>query len=148
MLRGVGSTFAGGRLGAWLEHYRAGFGIGSSSPGSAPLGYASADGVMRTGFTEAWLTDAKDDSYDLSWFNKLPEADRPAIAKLRELLASNPDQHAARQQRCNGDSVWTAYGRRSRPLCGELPGADLPTRAPVNQRDHRARPSARIDPDS
>jgi tetratricopeptide (TPR) repeat protein len=46
---------------------------------------------MRTGFTEAWLTDAEDDSYDLSWFNELPEADRPAIAKLRELLASDPD---------------------------------------------------------
>ena len=47
--------------------------------------------VMRTGFTEAWLTDAEDDSYDLSWFNELPEADRPAIAKLRELLAVDPD---------------------------------------------------------
>lgn len=46
---------------------------------------------MRTGFTEAWLTDAADDSYDLSWFNDLPEADRPAIAKLRELLAADPD---------------------------------------------------------
>ena len=46
---------------------------------------------MRTGFTEAWLTDAEDDSYDLSWFNDLPEADRPAIAKLRELLAADPD---------------------------------------------------------
>jgi len=46
---------------------------------------------MRTGFTEAWLTDAEDDSYDLSWFNQLPEADRPAIAMLRELLATDPD---------------------------------------------------------
>jgi hypothetical protein len=46
---------------------------------------------MRTGFTEAWLTDAEDDSYDLSWFNELPEAGRPAIAKLRELLAVDPD---------------------------------------------------------
>ena len=46
---------------------------------------------MRTGFTEAWLTDAEDDSYDLSWFNELPEADRPAIAKLCELLAADPD---------------------------------------------------------
>jgi hypothetical protein len=27
----------------------------------------------------------------LSWFNDLPEADRPAIAKLRELLAADPD---------------------------------------------------------
>ena len=46
---------------------------------------------MRTGFTEAWLTDAEDDSYDLSWFNELPEADRPAIAKLGELLVADPD---------------------------------------------------------
>lgn len=46
---------------------------------------------MRTGFSEAWLTDAEDDSYDLSWFNDLPEPDRPAIAMLRELLATDPD---------------------------------------------------------
>jgi hypothetical protein len=46
---------------------------------------------MRTGFTEAWLTDAEDDSYDLSWFNDLPEADRPAITKLRELLSADSD---------------------------------------------------------
>src|SRR5260221_8102696 len=69
-----------GRLGVGLEHDPADFGIRSASPGSAPPGYGSADGVMRTGFTEAWLTDAEDDSYDLSWFNELPEADRPAIA--------------------------------------------------------------------
>jgi HIRAN domain len=80
-----------GRLGVWLEHDPADFGIRSTPLGSAPSRYASADGVMRTGFTEAWLTDAEDDSYDLSWFNELPEADRPAIAKLRELLASDPD---------------------------------------------------------
>jgi hypothetical protein len=75
----------------WLEHDPGDFGIRSTSLGSAPPGYANADGVMRTGFTEAWLTDAEDDSYDLSWFNDLPLADRPAIAKLRELLASDPD---------------------------------------------------------
>jgi hypothetical protein len=80
-----------GRLGVWLEHDPADFGVRSASLGSAPPGYASADGVMRTGFTEAWLTDAEDDSYDLSWFNDLPDADRPAIAKLRELLAADPD---------------------------------------------------------
>src|SRR5690348_6253660 len=80
-----------GRLGVWLEHNPADFGIRSTSLGSAPPGFASADGVMRTGFTEAWLTDSEDDSYDLSWFNELPEADRPAIVKLRELLASDPD---------------------------------------------------------
>ena len=27
---------------------------------------------MRTGLTEALLTDAEDDSYDLSWLHRLP----------------------------------------------------------------------------
>lgn len=81
-----------GRLGVWLEHDPADFGVHlAPSSRSGPPGHSSADGVMRTGFTEAWLTDAEDDSYDLSWFNDLPEADRPAIAKLRELLAVDPD---------------------------------------------------------
>jgi len=81
-----------GRLGVWLEHDPADFGMRSaSSSRPAPLGYSGVDGVMQTGFTEAWLTDAEDDSYDLSWFNDLPEADRPAITKLRELLAADPD---------------------------------------------------------
>lgn len=81
-----------GRLGVWLEHDPADFGVHlAPSPRSGPPGHSSTDGVMRTGFTEAWLTDAEDDSYDLSWFNDLPEADRPAIAKLRELLAADPD---------------------------------------------------------
>ena len=81
-----------GRLGVWLEHDPADFGVvPSSSWGPSPPGHASADGAMRTGLTEAWLTDAEDDSYDLSWFNDLPEADRPVIAKLRELLATDPD---------------------------------------------------------
>jgi hypothetical protein len=81
-----------GRLGVWLEHDPADFGVATPmfwSP--APPGHSNADGVMRTGFTEAWLTDAEDDSYDLSWFNDLPEADRPAIAKLGELLAAESD---------------------------------------------------------
>jgi hypothetical protein len=46
---------------------------------------------MRTGFSEAWASDADDDSYDLSWFNAIPDADRPAITKLRELLSTDPD---------------------------------------------------------
>src|SRR6202050_4669709 len=74
-----------GRLGVWLYHDPADFGIHPAVPAAAPPGHASINGVMRTGFTEAWLTDAEDDSYDLSWFNELPEADRPAIARLREL---------------------------------------------------------------
>jgi HIRAN domain/Zinc finger found in FPG and IleRS len=80
-----------GRLGVWLEHDPVDFGIHPASLHLRPPRYSETGGVMRTGFTEAWLTDAEDDSYDLSWFNDLPEADRPAITKLRELLAVDPD---------------------------------------------------------
>lgn len=82
-----------GRLGVWLDHDPADFGVHSvSSAHPVPPGHLGADGAIRTGFTEAWLTDAEDDSYDLSWYRDLPEADRPAITKLRELLAADPDQ--------------------------------------------------------
>jgi hypothetical protein len=83
-----------GLLGVWLEHDPAAFGLPSTGsfrrvgPASRPV---SASGSMRTGFSEAWLTDVDDDSYDLSWFDDLPDADRPAIALLRGLLASDPD---------------------------------------------------------
>ena len=81
-----------GRLGVWLDHDPADFGVRPvPAPRPAPPGQWGAEGAMRTGFTEAWLTDAEDDSYDLSWYNDLPEADRPAIAKLRQLLAADPD---------------------------------------------------------
>lgn len=46
-------------------------------------------GAMRTGLTEAQLSDAADDSYDLSWLEQLPNGDRPAIARLHELLAAS-----------------------------------------------------------
>jgi predicted Zn-ribbon and HTH transcriptional regulator len=75
-----------GRLGVWLDHDPADFGVGR---GSLPPHRAS--GTMRTGFAEAWLTDVEDDSYDLSWFDELPDADRPAIAMLRLLLETDPD---------------------------------------------------------
>ena len=80
-----------GRLGVWLEHDPADFGIAPHVSRSQFPSSVNPDGVMRTGFSEAWLTDAEDNSYDLSWFNQLPEADRPAIAMLRELLATDPD---------------------------------------------------------
>lgn len=83
-----------GRLGVWLEHDPKDFGLEAtgSSRTAGPAGrQTSAGGAMRTGFTEAWLSDVEDDSYHLSWFNDLPDADRPAIAMLRELLASDPD---------------------------------------------------------
>jgi HIRAN domain len=83
-----------GRLGVWLDHEPLDFGLVPSrgSNHSGPTGRAvPSGGTMRTGFTEAWLTDVEDDSYDLSWFNDLPDADRPAIAMLHDLLATDPD---------------------------------------------------------
>ncbi len=78
-----------GRLGVWLEHDPRDFGVHPAAP--LPGGRPAGNGAMRTGFSEAWLTDAEDDSYDLSWFNDLPPGDRSAIVKLRELLGSDPD---------------------------------------------------------
>jgi len=83
-----------GRLGVWLEHDPRDFGLeavgrsGRVGPATRP---GADSGSMRTGFSEAWLTDVEDDSYDLSWFDDLPEGDRPAIAMLRELLEVDPD---------------------------------------------------------
>jgi hypothetical protein len=83
-----------GRLGVWLEHDPRDFGVASPSRSrrtGSGVGIAHVGGTMRTGFSEAWLSDLEDDSYDLSWFNGLPDADRPAIEMLRELLATDPD---------------------------------------------------------
>jgi hypothetical protein len=76
----------------WLKHDAADFGVRPASfTRTAPPGRSHADGVMRTGFTDAWLTDAEDGSYDLSWFGELPEEDQSAIVKLRDLLAADSD---------------------------------------------------------
>jgi hypothetical protein len=83
-----------GRLGVWLDHDSRDFGAkpsGAVGRAAPPGRAANVTGTMRTGFSEAWLTDVEDDSYDLSWFDELPDADRPAIAMLQELLASDPD---------------------------------------------------------
>jgi hypothetical protein len=78
-----------GRLGVWLDHDPTEFGVAPAPV--TPARARGAEGTMRTGFSEAWRTDLADDSYDLSWFNTLPEADRPAIALLRDLLARERD---------------------------------------------------------
>jgi hypothetical protein len=92
-LRGVivgGGYYADGpgRLGVWLSHDPADFGVVPTTPVRV---FVAPEGTMRTGFSEAWRTDLEDDSYDLSWFSSLPEADRPAIAMLRDLLAEERD---------------------------------------------------------
>ncbi|MBM7783735.1 HIRAN domain-containing protein [Tenggerimyces flavus] len=71
-----------GLLGVWLDHNPSDFGVRRRAFDPAAL---------RTGFSEAWLTDVDDDSYDLSWYDALPENDVDAIALLRDLLASDPD---------------------------------------------------------
>ncbi|GAB3420195.1 HIRAN domain-containing protein [Flindersiella endophytica] len=81
-----------GMLGVWLEHDPRHFGIDVPGRPTGPRGRPEAAGAsMRTGFTEAWVTDAEDDSYDLSWYSRLPEDDLPAIAELRRLLDIDPD---------------------------------------------------------
>jgi hypothetical protein len=51
----------------------------------------SLQGSMRTGLTEALLTDKDDDSYDLSWLERLPGDPITAIGHLRRLLKDDPD---------------------------------------------------------
>lgn len=74
-----------GRLGVWLRHDPSDFGMASANTPPAPEVYRTVRS-MRTGLTEAQLADAADDSYDLSWFDELPNGDRPAIAELRLIL--------------------------------------------------------------
>jgi HIRAN domain len=78
-----------GRLGVWLSHDPADFGVAPTTPTRVRM--STMDGTMRTGFSEAWRTDAADDSYDLTWFSSLPAGDRPAIAMLRSLLVRERD---------------------------------------------------------
>lgn len=79
-----------GRLGVWLYHDPAEFGVASSRPVRSRAA-TSTEETMRTGFSEAWRTDIEDDAYDLSWFSSLPKADRPAISMLRDLLTRERD---------------------------------------------------------
>jgi hypothetical protein len=74
-----------GRLGVWLRHDPRDFGVAANRT------VRPREGEMRTGFSEALRGDLADDSYDLSWFDGLPTADRPAIAVLRELLTHERD---------------------------------------------------------
>jgi hypothetical protein len=78
-----------GRLGVWLTHDPADFGMAAIR--STRRQVSVADGTMRTGLSDAWRTDLEDDSYDLSWLTGLPVADRPAVAMLRTLLEQEHD---------------------------------------------------------
>lgn len=76
-----------GLLGVRLSHDPADFGLTEIAPPPP----AALAGSMRTGLTEALLTDAEDDSYDLSLLARLPSDTLPAIRELRRLLEHDPD---------------------------------------------------------
>ena len=71
-------------LGVFLDHDPADFGI-------TPDSLQAYEGDLCTGLSQAFRTDLKDDSYDLSWYNELPQDTRRAVAKLKALLVSDPD---------------------------------------------------------
>jgi tetratricopeptide (TPR) repeat protein len=76
-----------GYLGVWLWHDPADFGLTAIVPPPSSELRAS----MRTGLTEALRTDLEDDSYDLSWLQRLPANPIDAIRRLRQLLQDDPD---------------------------------------------------------
>ncbi|MGH3944088.1 MAG: HIRAN domain-containing protein [Pseudonocardiaceae bacterium] len=76
-----------GFLGVWMSHDPADFGLVAIVPPPT----LSMRGSMRTGLTEALLTDEKDDSYDLSWLQRLSGDPISAISRLRQLLQHDPD---------------------------------------------------------
>ena len=76
-----------GFLGVWLYCTPADFNVEVVVP-PAPW---TLRGSIRTGLTEAILTDDADDSYDLSWLDSLPSDNGASIARLRDLLKSDPD---------------------------------------------------------
>ena len=71
-------------LGVFLEHDPEDFGV------SVGADQASM-GELRTGLSQAFQTDRQDDSYDLGWYNDLPDDTRRAVAQLKSLLVSDPD---------------------------------------------------------
>jgi hypothetical protein len=74
-----------GRLGVFLRHDPTDFGLPSAAPSRPP------ESRMRTGLSDAFATDAADDSYDLAWMDDLPDDEIRAITKLRQLLQRDPD---------------------------------------------------------
>jgi tetratricopeptide (TPR) repeat protein len=76
-----------GLLGVWLYCDPADFDVEAIMP--PPTSALRA--TMRTGLTEALLTDEGDDSYDLSWLQRLPSDHIAAIGRLRQLLREDPD---------------------------------------------------------
>jgi hypothetical protein len=74
-----------GMLGVFLEFPADKFGLGVKK-------YSTRDSgnfTMSTGQTDAFVTDAQDDSYDLSWMNELSGDPTKRIVGLKEVLEKN-----------------------------------------------------------
>jgi hypothetical protein len=74
-----------GRLGVFLDHDPADFGLRPPAP---PRQSGSR---MWSGLSDALATDEADDTYDLSWISDLPADDLRAIRMLRQLLEREAD---------------------------------------------------------
>ena len=74
-----------GMLGVFLKHDPEDFGLRRHPLPPPP------ESRMRTGLSDAFATDAADDSYDLVWMSGLPSDDIRAIPYLRGLLAHERD---------------------------------------------------------
>ena len=86
VIAGGGIRSAGpGMLGVFLNHDPEDFGLRPHPLLPAP------ESRMRTGLSDAFATDAADDSYDLAWMSGLPSDDIRAISYLRNLLTHEKD---------------------------------------------------------
>jgi hypothetical protein len=74
-----------GRLGVFLDHDPADFGLRPMPPSAA------TGSTMWSGLSDALATDEADDSYDLGWMHDLPTDDLRAIKLLRQLLERETD---------------------------------------------------------
>ena len=74
-----------GMLGVFLSHNPRDFGLARTPFPTPP------NSRMRTGLSDALVTDAADDSYDLHWLDGLPSDHACAISYLRRLLARETD---------------------------------------------------------
>jgi hypothetical protein len=74
--------------GVFLKHDPEDFGLNTAFKTD---NQTSQGARLRTGLSEAMLTDDADDTYDLDWMDELPSDTAKRIPKLRALLEEDPD---------------------------------------------------------
>jgi hypothetical protein len=77
-----------GMLGVFLDHDPAEFGLPARTMAPALSG---STGSIRTGLSQAVLTDEADESYDLGWLSTLPGEPDSRLNRLRALLVQEKD---------------------------------------------------------